>query len=282
MFEKLSYKVMGKLVSPYADYFDTLAANLKKSRMKMSIEEYISMVFFGCLLALVLVIIFGSIFLTFLVQDIVYSYTLAIIAGLVTAVLVFVFGYYYPSIKAQGLQSRIDKSLPFAVFYMATSASSGVSAVEIFKMLSLRKGVIGEEARRIYTDVRTMGMNLSDALQRAALRTPSTEFADIMWGMNSLITTGGNMKKYLSSKAETAMSQYRRTLNEYAKSISLYTEIYITLIIVGSLLFIVLISIISPMGGGGVLFIQAFLVFFVIPLVSIGFIFLLKGVSPIE
>ena len=86
----------------------------------------------------------------------------------------------------------------------------------------------------------------------------------------------------MRGKTRTFMSQYRRSLNDYAKQISMYTEIYITLVIIGSLFFIVLISIISPLTGGGTLFIQTFLVFFFIPLVSMGFIVLLKGISPSE
>jgi len=282
MLEKAAYKIFGKLVNPYADYFDSLKQNLKKADMKSSIGEYLSLLLFFSLLSLILVMLFGSLFITTITVDVGYSYTLAIIAGLVTSVLVFIMGYYYPSIKAQGIQNRIDKSLPFAVFYMATSASSGVGATEIFRMISLRKGPIADDARRIYTNTKAMGMSLTDSIQKVASTTPSTMFADLLWGMISLITTGGNIQNYLSGKTKAFMNQYRRTLNDYSKTISLYTEIYITLIIVGSILFIVLIAIISPLGGGGVLFIQTFIVFFLIPLVSMGFIVLLKGISPME
>jgi len=144
------------------------------------------------------------------------------------------------------------------------------------------KRQVADEAKRIYNNVRSMGMSLTDSIQRAAVRTPSPAFADLLWGMVSIITTGGNMQRYLSGKTKAFMNQYRRSLNDYAKAISLYTEIYITLVIVGSLLFIVLIAIISPISGGGVLFMQTFLVFFFIPLISMGFIVLLKGVSPQE
>ena len=127
-----------------------------------------------------------------------------------------------------------------------------------------------------------MGMNLSDALQKSATRSPSPQFADLLWGMISIITTGGDIERYLRGKTRAFMAQHRRSLNEYAKQISLYTEIYITLIIIGSLFFIILIAIISPLTGGATTLIQTFLVFFFIPLVSIGFIVLLKGISPSE
>jgi len=283
MIEKIACRIFGKIVNPYVDYFENLKANLRKSGIKASVDEYFCSILFYAVIALVLVMIFGAIFFSMIMtEQVAYSYTLAIITGLVTAVLVFIFGYYYPSIKASGIQNQIDKSLPFAVFHMSTSASSGVSATEVFAMLSMRKGIIAEEAKRIYMNVRTMGMSLSDALQRAALRTPSMAFADLLWGMSSIVTTGGSIEKYLTNKTDTFMSHYRRSLNDYAKAISLYTEIYITLIIVGSLLFIVLLAIMSPISNVDVLFLQTFLVFFMIPLVSMGFMVLLKGISPME
>jgi flagellar protein FlaJ len=282
MFEKISYKIFGRLVTPYVDYFDSLKQNIKKAGIKIPVDVYFSLIAFSAFISLIFVILFGSIFITIIIPEVGYSYTLAIIAGLVTSTLVFVMGYYYPSIRAQGNKNKIDKALPFAVFYMATSSASGISATEIFRMLSLKKGPVAEDARKIYTNVRSMGMSLGDSIQRIAQKTPSPEFADLLWGMVSLITTGGDIQVYLSDKTKSFMNQYRRSLNDYAKAISLYTEIYITLIIVGSLLFIVLIAIISPIGGGGVLFIQTFIVFLLLPLVSIGFIVLLKGISPTE
>ena len=99
------------MVKPYVDYFDTLSANLKKSDMKLVIEQYLSLMLFGSLISLMAVIIVGSMFITIVIPEVTYSYTLAIIAGLVTAVVVFVFGYYYPSLKASGKKNKIDKSL---------------------------------------------------------------------------------------------------------------------------------------------------------------------------
>jgi hypothetical protein len=83
------------------------------------------------------------------------------------------------------------------------------------------------------------------------------------------------------------MNIYRRALQDYSKMISFYTEIYITLMIVGSLFFIVLLAVMSPVGESAsgrasTLMLQTFLVFFFIPLVSIAFIVLLKAISPSE
>jgi flagellar protein FlaJ len=282
MFRGIALKMFGRMIEPYTDYFDALKENLKKARMAITVNEYLSCLFLGSLISFIASMITASVFVTMRIIDFAYSYTLCIILSFLIAGTVFFFGYYYPSMKKKNLQAHIERALPFATSYMATSASSGMKPVEILKMLSMKGGVMGEEANRIYTNAVSMGMNLTVAIQRSANRSPSPQLSDLWWGMASVITSGGNLEEYLRGKSRTFMSQYRRMLNDYARQITLYTEIYITLIIIGSLFFIVLIAIIAPITGINTLFIQSFLVFFLIPMVSMGFIVLLKGISPME
>jgi archaellum biogenesis protein FlaJ (TadC family) len=282
MIIRTSVRLFGGLTEPYLGYLDTLKTNLKKAKMKISVHEYICLLLFSALLAFVVFLTLGSFFICMFVPPLGYCFLLSVIIALTIPCVVILWGYYYPSLKAAGIKKEINKSLPFAAFYMTTTASSGANPVEIFRVLSLKKGVLGEEAQKIYRSVKTLGLNLVDVLQRAATNTASPEFADLLWGMISVITAGGNLEEYLKTKTEALMGKYRRMLNDYAKAITLYTEIYITLIVVGSLLFIILTAIMSPLTGMGVMLIQTFLVFFFIPLVSMGFIVLLKSISPVE
>lgn len=282
MYKRIANRLFGSIVKPYVGYFDALQTNLKKARMMTPITEYLSSLLLGSLITFMVSVISISVLVAFSIIDFAYSYTLGIILSIVISGSVFFMGYYYPTIKGKNLQTRIERSLPFAVSYMATSASSGINPVDIFKMLSLKGGMLGKEANRIYTNTVSMGMSLTAAIQRAASRSPSPQLSDLLWGMASVITAGGSVESYLRGKSKTFMTQYRRMLNDYARQITIYTEIYITMIIVGSLFFIVLISIISPVTGMGVLPIQTFIVFFLIPAVSAGFIVLLKGISPME
>ena len=282
MLEGISYRLFGPIVRPYVGYFEPLQNELKRADIKVPVDVYLSKLFFASMLAFMITTITLSGIISYALLYPAYSYTLAIILASLAATLTFLSGYWYPSLKAKTLQREINKALPFAAFYMTTVASSGTNPLEIFRILSLRGGVIGNEARKIYTNVKSLGLSLTTAIQRVASKTPSPEFADLLWGMISVITAGGDLEEYLKSKSEALMSKYRRSLTDYAKSISFYTEIYITLIIVGSLFFIVLISIVAPVTGISVLFLQTFLVFFFIPLISIAYIILLKSISPLE
>lgn len=280
MIKKIAFKLFGRLLLPYLSYFDSLEIQIRSTRMKVSLYEYVCIVFFVSLLAFIVSLITGSILIPFLTENASYSYTLAIILSFAVTAAAFMLTYYYPSLKASSMKGRIDRSLPFSVAHMTAVASSGINPAEIFKILSMKDGEIAKEAKTIYNDVKMFGMGISAALTKAANRTPSSQFAGLLWGMISIITTGGDMEKYLAEKTNGYMTNYRRTLEDYSKQIYLYTEIYITLIIVGTLFFIVLSSIMSPLTGGGALFIQTFLVFVFTPMISVGFIILLKTLSP--
>ncbi len=280
MIRKIAFKLFGKLLLPYLGYFDSLEIQLRSTGMRISIHEYMCQVFLASTLTLLISLIAGSILIPFLTLNAPYSFTLSIILSIVFTAVAFMLTYYYPNMKASSMKSRIDRALPFTAAHMTAIASSGINPAEIFKILSIKEGEIARESKTIYNDVKMFGMGISAALTKAANRTPSPHFAELLWGMVSVITSGGDLENYLSEKTRGFMVNYRRTLDDYSKQIYLYTEIYITLIIVGTLFFIVLSSIMSPLTGGGALLIQTFLVFVFTPLISIGFIILLKSLSP--
>lgn len=282
MVTSIARYIFGGLIEPYLDNFTSLKINLRRAGIQTRLHDYVSLILFSSFIVFVISILTGTVIATLTLTEVSYAYTLAIIISFLLSGLTFFIGYYYPSLQAKELQQKIDRSLPFAIFYMTTSASSGINPIEIFRLLSVRGGKVGEEAMKIYTNVKTLGMSLTNSIQKAAQATPSPTFADLLWGMSSVLITGGDLEGYLKEKTRSAMGQYIRTINEYAKQISLYTEIYITLVIVGTLFFIILIAIIAPLTGFSILFLQAFLVFFFIPLLSIGFIVVLRSLSPTE
>jgi flagellar protein FlaJ len=282
MFKELSVRMFGGIIEPYLDYFDPLEVKIKSAYIKFTLLEYVSVALFSSLLTFMITLPVGSFLLTILLAEPVFSYTLSIIISFLSPIVAFLVFYYYPSMKAKGIQTLVDHDLPFAVASMTAAASAGTHPMEIFKMLSVRRSAIGVDASRIYRDVKMFGTDISSAMVKVANRTPSLTWSELLWGMVSVITTGGDLYNYLSEKTESSMQQYRRMLDHYSDQINFYTEIYIVLIIVGTLFFVVLTSVMSPIVGGEILVLQTFLVFFFVPITSIGFIVLLKGLSPIK
>ena len=282
MLKEWAVSLFGGMLTPYLDSFDPLEVKLRSSQMAFTLKEYLSLALLFTLIAFIISMLLGSFFVTIFTERAMFSYTFSIVIAFLVSGATFICFYWSPSIKSKSIQTRIERDLPFAVASMSASASSGTHPAELFKMTGMRKSAIGDDCKRIYRDVKMFGTDISSAMVKVANRTPSLAWSELLWGMVSTITTGGDMYKYLSDKTRDSMQQYRRMLEAYSRQINFYTEIYITLIIVGTLFFIVLSSVMSPLVGGDILLVQTFLVFFFVPMTSVGFIILLKGLSPLN
>jgi flagellar protein FlaJ len=124
-------------------------------------------------------------------------------------------------------------------------------------------------------------MSISTAIRRKAKRTPSKHMSDLLYGMTTIMSSGGDLGLYLRGKSNDLMNEHRRNIVRYSQDLSLFVEIYLTLIITGSIFFIVLSSIITAISGGvGIVLMQIFIVLIVMPLISAGFIVLVRSISP--
>lgn len=281
----LSYRIFGRLSRSVKGQFLDIKEDLQRANINFTLEEYLSTALFTTVVAF----IFETIVLSFIFGLIRFSIITSIILSItmsltISGILFFLF-YSYPSTMAKTRQSKIKKVLPFSVSYMATISSSRLPPIILFRTLAGFKeyGHVAEEAANITRDVDVFGMTFSAAIKKQAKRSPSTEFRELLWGINSVIASGGDLTFYLKQKSEELMNDYRRRIRKYAQDLSLFVEMYLTLVITGSIFFIVLSSIISAISGGlGTIFVQAFVVFIMLPLMSLGFIVIIKSISPIE
>jgi flagellar protein FlaJ len=201
--------------------------------------------------------------------------------------MIFAMGFYiYPSLIMKSRGSKIRDTLPFATMYLSTLAGTGTSLPEIFKNLAEvdEYGEVSEEAEKISRDIETFGMDVSEALERAANRTPSEDFKELMWGINHVITTGGSLQEFLQERSDKLMDDYQRRIEEFSEQLSLLVEMYITLIIVGSIIFTsmsaVMSSFSSSISPSMLVNIQVAAIFFGLPIISGMFIILVDGMSP--
>lgn len=281
----IAHRTFGGFSKYVKTYFADLQEDLQKAGIKYTLEEYLSIAIFTTFIfffieAAVFAFIFGLIGINVFTAS-ALGLTLAVaLSGL----LLFLF-YSYPITASKTRGGRITKILPFAVSYLATMSSSRLPPIAAFRTLAKFEeyGEVSKEAREIVQNVDVFGMTFSNAIRRQARRTPSSEMRELFWGIDNVTSSGGNLTEYLEKKAETLMGDYRRKIRKYSQDLSLFMEIYLTLIITGSIFFIILSSIVAALSGGlGTIAIQTFIVFILIPLISMGFIVLIKSISPIE
>jgi flagellar protein FlaJ len=192
----------------------------------------------------------------------------------------------YPKFLIKDKVKSVERSLPFATIYLATISSSGISPDKIFEMFSRfdEHGEISKEAKRIVLDMKAFGLNIYEALSRSIERVPSIELRDLFWSISSIMRSGGDLSTFLRERSISYLNNYRRKLNEFARNLAIYIEIYLTILILGSIFFTILTSIMMGLSGnlGSVAFLQFFIVFVFMPLTSLGFIILIKSSSPGE
>ena len=103
--------------------------------------------------------------------------------------------------------------------------------------------------------------------------------------MISTIHTGGNLGAFLREKFKSHMKLKRVTLKKQADSLSVLSEIYVALLLTGPLLFIIMLSVMSVLGGGGFAglsseLLLSLLTYIGIPICALIFLIILDSNSP--
>ena len=266
------YPAFGRYAKKIAPYFSQLDPLLKKAGIKCTVEEYLSIAIFICILDFIIEIpILIFIFSAF------FPIALAIILGILssailTAAIFFLF-IAYPTTIISNKSYKIETGLHYSIAYMAAVAASDAPPSLIFKTISEMKDYpeLANEMKKLVRDIDVFGMDLLSALKREAERTPSKKLKELLLNMETVIRSGGSLAEFLRARAKDATAEYRRRIREFSSTLSMLSEIYITAIIVGPLFFTVLSSVMVGMGGGGssTVILQFMLMFFLIPAISL-------------
>jgi archaellum biogenesis protein FlaJ (TadC family) len=226
-----------------------------------------------------------SLIFAFLGLDFLFSIFMAITTSLFISILFFLLFINYPKFIIRDRSRSIERNLPFAGIYLSTISSSRLPPHKIFEIFSRFKeyGDIAYEVRRIVADMRMFGLNIYDSLEKAVDRTPSRDLRDLFWSILSTLRAGGDLTVYLREESRSFLDNYRRKLDEFSHSLAVYLEIYLTALVLGTIFFIILTSVMSGFTGvigTNIIYIQFFLIFMFVPLISIAFIILIKAASP--
>lgn len=284
-YEKFAMRHLIRHLEPHLDIFSELKKDLKKSGMRKTLEEYLSTSILTCIILFVIELPLFSLIFSLMELGFLFSFFMAITTSILVCAFFFLLFINYPKFIIRDKAQSIKRTLPFAGIYLSTIASSRLPPHKIFEIFSKFReyGEISKEARRMVTDMEMFGLNVYDALQRAVDRTPSKEMRDLFWSILSTLKAGGDLSAYLSEQSKSFLDDYRRRLKEFASSLSIYLEIYLTALVLGTIFFIILTSVMSGFTGivaENMIFIQFFLIFMFIPLISIAFIILIKTSSP--
>lgn len=285
--QALAYQLVGEKTSHMLPLFKDVDVNLQKSELRISFKAYVSWAILASLLASVITFILvpSSLVLVAhfsLMPSLLYGTGGAMFAGAFT-VIAF---YAYPVFRADSMKKNIEGELPFTTSYMAILAGAGVSPDRIFRSLTNERvsPAISVEAKTVVRDVELFGFDVISALENASKRTPSQKFKEMVEGFIGTIHSGGNLAAYLTSRSRQYMDAKRITLRKFADTLSILAEFYVTMLVAGPLIFVVMLAVMGMLGGGSGLMnpvlLLTLLTYVAIPMGSLAFLVLLDIISP--
>ncbi|MCX8194453.1 MAG: type II secretion system F family protein [Candidatus Pacearchaeota archaeon] len=240
---KVFYNTSSKLAKKSA--FKGIEKDLRRANLPYTLSSYISMMLFMTLFAFVVTFI-----LALLLATSIASAFRNIGIALVLTIIIFLLTLNWPASTASGNRRKIDAELPFAISHMSAIASSKVEPSKIFSIMAFAKEypTFSAEMRKIVNQINVYGYDLTTALKNVAKQTPSRKLAELLNGMSTTITTGGNLTMYLNEKAKSALTDYRLSHERYSTVIGMYSDIYTALLIAAPLIFMLLLAIMSIIG----------------------------------
>jgi len=282
-----AYQHIGGRATRFLPLFKDLDVNLKKSGMKINFKAYVSTVILASLLA-ASVMVFVPVLLFFifklsLVLSLLFGLGVSLLAGAST-VIVF---YVYPTYRADSLKRDLEEEMPFTTGYMSILAGAGVPPDFIWRSLAQIDSSlsISNVARNVVRDVELFGFDVISALETTSKRTPSERFKELIEGFISVVYSGGNLVKYLRDRSQQYMKLKKIALKRFSDNLGVLAEFYVTLMVAGSLIFVVMLAVMSMLGTGGFGFLDSrlllqLLTYIGLPVGSTVFLVILDMVSP--
>jgi archaeal flagellar protein FlaJ len=229
---------------------ENLSIKLKKADLSFTPELYHAVILFTLLL-----VVPPSLLLFYFIFNIIIQssqwilYTLAL-----TAITAIFAGAYFPFVVQSKISNRkqhINKELPFALSELSILASTGLTPIKIFRQIAQRdeQSTLTNEFKKIVYKTDIEGKDLITALSESAKESPSDEYREALWDIANMIHQGGDLDVYLRDKADTSMQLKRNIQKEFIEKLGTYSEMYISLVLVGILFIGIAAFIMDAMGA---------------------------------
>jgi len=283
-----AYHLLGERTNHFLPLFRDMDTGLHKSGIKISFKPYVSLTLLTSLIITVSTIFLVPSILHLILQMPLFSSLLFGIGGGLLAGALTIIGFYiYPLYRADNIRRDLDDSMAFAAGYLAILAGAGVPSDSMFRSFSKipQKLAVVDESKVIIRDVDLFGTDLITALENASKRTPSEKFKELLEGFIATIHSGGNLVSYLLHRSRQNMRSKRITLRKFSDTLGVLSEFYVTLLVAGPLIFVVMLAVMAMLGGGGFGILEptlllTLLTYIGIPVGSTIFIIILDTLTP--
>ena len=277
-------------------YLKSLNDNLRKMSSPFVVGTYVAMSIFTIMISffisifLLVILLFYNIGLTFPFLTLVESsffvrfikvfwiiFAIPIATGLLM--------YFYPKSESKSLGEKINQELPFVAIHMSAIATSGVEPISIFKIILNGREYPNTkiEFKKLINFINFQGNDFVSALKKVANSSPSQKLRELLDGLATTITSGGDLHQFLDQHAGSLLLDYKLERQRYTKTSETFMDIYISIVIAAPMILLMLFVI---MGSTGQYFlglttpIMSLLIIFSIIALNIGFLIFLRMKQP--
>lgn len=280
-FERFAYNTL----SSHLPGFDEFRESYGQSGIPVIFEQYIST---GILLSLLVAIPVFAVSL--LIEIKVFpSAPIAlpvvgsiVLAGVATGV-AFVLWLSYPMIKRRGFKSRLENQLAYSFGILGVLAAAGMNLDRLFERIANSESnpVLADLAKRFLRNIRVFGLDTETALAEVAQHSPSEAFSKMLGSIGVAHKTTGSIHDLVMFESARLLQEKRDKLHKTTGSLAVMAELYITLVVVGPIIFIVMLAIFALLPVGKLpspISLINLVVFIGIPVLSVMFVLLLDSV----
>jgi flagellar protein FlaJ len=249
--------------------------------MATSADLYVSTAMFSSFIAFIGVII-GGILLAWIMNLMTPLILVSIfIVAPVIGFVAYQFLMFYPGMIAKNRAYKIDLALPRVIGFIHAMSRSGAGVVEIFKELSTRRdaGELRNEARIFMRDVEYLGHDPLTAVRDLARATPSKRLKEFLEILAPIAETGGNITAYFASKWSEYQEDAKADQGEFISTLELYSELFITLVMLMPLLMLLVFALLGPLAGYSDTWLYL-IAYILIPIMAAAFIVLMSVALP--
>jgi flagellar protein FlaJ len=244
-------------------YFKNLKRNLVKANMQYLTRSYVSVIFFNALVSLfVSLLIVGFLlffnigvrfpFITPMRQDIITRFLSLFWLLIVIPVGTYLFTFFYPLLEKTAIEAKINQELPFATIHMASISESMVEPSNIFKII-ISTGeypALEKEFTKLLNEINVFGHDLVTSLRNVAFNSPSRRLSELLDGLATTITSGGDLSDFFDKRAQSLLFEYRLEREKQTKSAETFMDIYISVVIAAPMILRLLLIMMRISGLG--------------------------------
>ena len=211
---------------------------------------------------------------------------ISVIGSLVLSGIIFAAGLQlwliYPIQRRKMFKSKLDGQLAYSFGILGVLAVSGISIERLFEKLASSESnpVLAELSKRFLRNVRIFGLDTESALREVAAHSPSQAFSKMLESIAVAFRTTGSIYGLVVYESARLFEEKREKLRKVTGNLGILAELYITLVIVGPIIFIVMMAIFSLLPSGGLpdpIFVINLIVFIGVPIISIMFVIMLDS-----